>query len=180
MAGRQAKTLSADDIKDLLVYASWRPDSDIGHALFDHLVGNAEQRGWHGKAEHADGRGVDDQLKLRRLHDRQLGRLGTVEDAAGINARLAIGPGEACSIADGGVPENIPKLRHRRHCGGEVELPRPQPAVPSPSCLPAQDAGNLGCARIFTGAAAPGDMLVGSHQQKAAAVHLGELALVRL
>jgi len=53
------------------------------------------------------------------------------------------------------------KLRHRRHCGGEVELPRPKPAVPSSSCrlLPAQDAGNdgLGCARIFTG----GDMLVG-------------------
>ena len=44
----------------------------------------------HGEAEHPRGLWVDDQLELRRLHDRQVGRLGALEDAAGVDADLAI------------------------------------------------------------------------------------------
>ena len=47
-----------------------------------------KQRLRHGEAEHPGGPGVDDQLELGRLHDRQVRRLGTLEDAAGIDADL--------------------------------------------------------------------------------------------
>ena len=47
-----------------------------------------EQRRRHGEAEHPGGLGVDDQLELGRLHDRQVRGLGALEDAAGIDADL--------------------------------------------------------------------------------------------
>jgi hypothetical protein len=40
-----------------------------------HLVGGHEQLVRHSEAEHPGGRGVDDQLELARLHDRQISRL---------------------------------------------------------------------------------------------------------
>ena len=40
------------------------------------------------EAEHPGGLGVDDQLELGRLHDRQVGGLRALEDAAGIDAGL--------------------------------------------------------------------------------------------
>jgi hypothetical protein len=43
--------------------------------LFDNLVGGHEQLVRHGEAEHPGGRGVDDQLGLGQLHDRQIGPL---------------------------------------------------------------------------------------------------------
>src|SRR5262249_12028321 len=56
--------------------------------LFDDLVGGCEQ-GWRNdKAEHPGGPGVDDQLELRCLHNRQIRGLGAPEDAAGIDACL--------------------------------------------------------------------------------------------
>jgi hypothetical protein len=58
-------------------------------ALFDHLVGADEQRRWDGQVEHRGGLIVDNQFELVRLHDRQVRRLGTLEDAAGISASLA-------------------------------------------------------------------------------------------
>src|SRR5215207_4852370 len=66
---------------------------------FDDLVGAGEQGGWHLKAEHARSLSVDDQLELRRLHDRQIGGLGTLEDAASIDANLSIGFREVRSVA---------------------------------------------------------------------------------
>jgi hypothetical protein len=50
-------------------------------ALFDHLVGDCEQRRRHGQAEHPGSHRVDDQLELARLYDRQVLRLGVLEDA---------------------------------------------------------------------------------------------------
>src|SRR5512132_3217741 len=61
----------------------------LAHSL-DHLVGAGEQRRRHGQPEHPGGRGVYHQLELARLHDRQVRRLGTLEDAAGIDADLTI------------------------------------------------------------------------------------------
>ena len=49
--------------------------------LFDHLVGAGEQRRWHVEAERSGGRQIDDQFELARLHDRQVLRLGALEDA---------------------------------------------------------------------------------------------------
>ena len=43
------------------------------------------------EAERLGGLEVDDQLELGRLHDRQVGRLRALEDAAGVDADLAIG-----------------------------------------------------------------------------------------
>jgi hypothetical protein len=39
---------------------------------FDHLVRKREQLIRHGEAEHPGGLGVDDQLELARLYDRQV------------------------------------------------------------------------------------------------------------
>ena len=64
-------------------------EADIG-SLFDHLVGGGEQRRRHGEAKHPGGLVIDDQLELRRLHDRQVCGLGALEDARGIDADLAI------------------------------------------------------------------------------------------
>ena len=56
--------------------------------LFDYLIGGGDQGRRNGKAEHPRGPGVDDQLELGRLHDRQIRRLRALEDAAGIDSDL--------------------------------------------------------------------------------------------
>src|SRR4029434_4406539 len=53
--------------------------------LFDHLVGGREQRWWHGETEHPCRRVIDDELELGGLHDRQICRFCTLEDATGID-----------------------------------------------------------------------------------------------
>src|SRR5262249_7588641 len=54
---------------------------------FDHLVDGHEQFVRHGEAEHPGGRGVDDELELARLHDRQIRRLRAFEDAIDVASR---------------------------------------------------------------------------------------------
>ena len=56
--------------------------------LFDHLIGGSDQGRRNGEAEHRRGPGVDDQLELGRLHDRQIRRLRALEDAAGIDSNM--------------------------------------------------------------------------------------------
>src|SRR5271165_1702060 len=75
-----------------------RPDAAV--ASFDDLVGAGEDRLRHGEAERLGGVEIDDQLECRRLLDRQIGRLGALEDLSSINAELAIHVGEAGPIAD--------------------------------------------------------------------------------
>src|SRR5262249_54379256 len=57
-------------------------------ASFDHLVGGREERRRNGEAKQPGGLGVDNQLELARLHDRQVRRLGALEDATRIDAHL--------------------------------------------------------------------------------------------
>jgi hypothetical protein len=52
-----------------------------GHSgcSFDHLIGSRKQRRRHAEAEHPGGPGVEHQLELARLHDRQVRGLGALE-----------------------------------------------------------------------------------------------------
>ena len=70
-----------------------------------------EQRRRHGEAEHPGGLGVDDQLELGRLHDRQVRGLGALEDAAGIDADLTIRIRNVGSVAH--QPAGFGKFTHR-------------------------------------------------------------------
>ena len=62
--------------------------TDMPEPLLDHVIGECEQCGWHFDVERPRRLQVDNELKFGRLHDRQVGRLGALEDAAGINAYL--------------------------------------------------------------------------------------------
>ncbi len=64
--------------------------------LFDHLVGPAEKRLRHRKAERLGGLEIDDQLGIGGLLDRRVSRLLAPENAARANA------GEAISVRDAG------------------------------------------------------------------------------
>ena len=59
------------------------PGSDIcsaaNYCLLDHLIGNAEQRGRHRKAERLRRDQIDDKLKLRRLLDWYIAGLGPAQ-----------------------------------------------------------------------------------------------------
>jgi hypothetical protein len=75
------------------------PNRNSASRSFDHLVGGGEERWRHSEAEHPGSLCVDDQFELRRLHNRQFGRLGALEDAAGIDADLTIRVGQARAVA---------------------------------------------------------------------------------
>ena len=57
---------------------------------FDHLVGAASSVERHVEAERLGGLEVDDELELGRLLDRQVGRFLALENAADVDAGLAI------------------------------------------------------------------------------------------
>src|SRR5262249_3190635 len=56
--------------------------------LFDHLVGGHEQFVRHSESEHPGSRGVDDELELARLQNRQIRGLRALKYTAGIDAEL--------------------------------------------------------------------------------------------
>jgi hypothetical protein len=58
---------------------------------FDHLVGLGEHILRNIKPEQLRGPEIDHQLEAGRLHDRELGRLFALQDAAGIDTSLTMG-----------------------------------------------------------------------------------------
>ena len=67
-------------------------------ASFDHLVGGNKQLLRDAEAEHPGALAIDDQLQLGRLQDRQVRRLGTLQDTARVHAHLTIGISHARSV----------------------------------------------------------------------------------
>ena len=59
-------------------------------ASLDHLVGGCEERFWHLDAERPRRSQVDGEYEPGRLLNRQVGRLGAVEDFADIDANLTV------------------------------------------------------------------------------------------
>jgi hypothetical protein len=57
-------------------------------ASVDDLVGACEQRRWYIDAERPRGLQIDDEFELGRLHDRQIGRIGALENFAGVSSSL--------------------------------------------------------------------------------------------
>src|SRR6516165_4514034 len=84
-------------------FSSDQPAPDVlgqqTEALFDHLVGTAEQRDWEGDAEPLGSLEVEDQLDFRRLLDWQIGGLFALQNPASIDADQTVRIGKAASIA---------------------------------------------------------------------------------
>src|SRR5262245_18006764 len=78
---------------------------------FDHLVGARLQCQRHSEAQRLRGPEIDDQLKFRRLHYRQVGRFFAFEYPAAVNAGLTTCIGYTCSVAHQATGRG--KLAHR-------------------------------------------------------------------
>src|SRR5207248_9640560 len=82
----------------------------------DHLVRAGEDRERHGEAERLGGLEIDHQLEFGGLFDRQIGRLGALEDLSGVSADYAKGGSKARSIADQATGHGeLTKLIDRRN-----------------------------------------------------------------
>jgi hypothetical protein len=75
-----------------------RVDTGNPEETGNQVVGGREERFRHLDAERLGGREVDHQFELGRLHDRQVGGLGALEDVAGIDARLTKTVGDVGSV----------------------------------------------------------------------------------
>ena len=88
-------------------YVCFVPVADIVR-LFDHLVGVGEHGRGHIEVEHLGSLEIDDQLELRWLLDRKIGRLFALEDAIEVGSRApvwvdpvrAVGDQAACGSKD--------------------------------------------------------------------------------
>jgi hypothetical protein len=73
--------------------------SIVKQELLDHLVGLGEQGGWNLDPECSCCLQVDEEFKLARSRDRQVGRFLTLEDAACVDAELIRHVRNARSVA---------------------------------------------------------------------------------
>src|SRR5207344_868441 len=86
-------------------------------ALFDHLVGTAQERDWNGKAECLGGLEVEEQLDFSGLLNRQVGRLIAFENPAGVDACCPECVRKTASIAHQAAGRGeLTKLIDRGHC----------------------------------------------------------------
>src|SRR5207245_5241188 len=84
----------------------------VERALFEHVVGPQQECLLDREAERLGGLQVDDQLELRRLLDREVGRLGPLENLVSV---------------DGGTPEAFGDVWRVGHeAAGLRELPGPK------------------------------------------------------
>src|SRR5262249_25365805 len=90
----------------------WTPPMDEGsqpltfprlpaplHRLLEHLVRQDQERRGNREAEGLGGLEIDRALELHRPQNRPVGRLGPLEDLAGVEARLAIRLDQAGCVA---------------------------------------------------------------------------------
>ena len=68
--------------------------------LLDHHVRCGEQCRGYGEVKHPSGLVIDDQLKLGRLHDRQVCGSRALEDTTGIDADELVYVVNACPVTD--------------------------------------------------------------------------------
>ena len=90
-------------------------------ASFDHHVGAAEQRCWEGQTKCLGGFQVDDEFNFCHLLNWQVGRSGTPENLAGVDALLAIDVNQIGSVAHqaAGFDKIAGDIdRRRQFCGG--------------------------------------------------------------
>src|ERR1700756_2197380 len=66
--------------------------------LFDHLVGSGKKSARHRDADCFGGLEVDHQVEFGGLHDRQIARLGSLQNSAGIKTKLTVGFGKTGSV----------------------------------------------------------------------------------
>src|SRR5262249_46188716 len=91
-------------------------------ASLDHLIGAGEQRWRHSEAEYPRRRVIDDKLELGGLHDRQVRRFRTLEDATRIDTDLTIRIRQAGSVAHQAADFGI----FTRPIGGRERVARSQ------------------------------------------------------
>ena len=109
--------------------------------LFDNLVGSGEQCRRHSEAEHPGRWNVNDQLELGRLHDRQIRRFRTLENAAGVNADVVIRIPQTCAV--GHQSADFGMVAVLVYCGNRVacrQLSQLDPPVEQEGCA-ADDEG---------------------------------------
>src|SRR4249920_492219 len=66
---------------------------------FNHLVGAARKRQWKGEPERPGGFEIDDQLDFCGLLNRKIGRFGSLENPARVNANASVCIGETGPVA---------------------------------------------------------------------------------
>src|SRR6516162_2663544 len=88
--------------------------------LLDHLVGERQQLVRNLEFERLGGSQIDRQLEFGGLHDRQLGRLGAIEDAPGVQTQLVtvLGPAGAVAHQSAGGDELTPLVGGRDAVAG--------------------------------------------------------------
>src|SRR5262249_27622716 len=95
--------------------------SAFGHertlqALVDHLVSARNECGGYGQTERLRGSEIDDHLKYGWLLNRQVGRLGALQDLVNVHGSLAIQVGKFCGVRPPpAFPGDPPRHGNRRH-----------------------------------------------------------------